>query len=424
MSTSPLEEPPRRGDATDSPVIVDRRAPTTGSAYLPSARMAAAAGALILVAVLGSFAASPLFPIYADRWQLTPAQIALAFAGYPVGVVLVVTLLGGLSDRIGRRAAMLGGVALVLAACLVTATATSLPALVAGRIVQGMATGMVSATTAAALLDFHPRGTRAGTLTHAVCTTLGMGLAPLMSGLLADHTRYPLVLPFVVIGAAALVPLVLLFRTPADRRTTQRVRLVRAVRVPRDILLPFSIAACSLMTLNGCMALFGTFGSRILAEGAGVTAAGGAGGLLTLLIGMTLLSQLLLNRLDAIRSVCFGVVAITTGAGATALALHLGSPAVTVTGAALIGFGGGLTLLGATRLIGESAPTHRRAEIFAAWMVAAFATLGGSSLLSGLALTGALLPAVLTVATGVIALLCAYTLVAGAVHARRGRAPR
>lgn len=383
--------------------------------------MAAASGALILVAVLGSFAATPLFAIYADRWQLTPAQVAVAFAGYPVGVILVVTLLGGLSDLVGRRAVMFGGVALVLAACLVTATAASLPALVAGRVVQGMATGMVSATTAAALLDFHPRGTRAGSLTHSVCTTLGMGLAPLMSGLLADHTRYPLVLPFVVIGVAALVPLILLVRTPADRRTTRRIRLVRPVRVPRDILLPFSVATCSLMTLNGCMALFGTFGSRILAEGAGVTAAGGTGGLLTLLIGMTLLSQLLFNRLDSTRSICLGVVAVTGGAGATALALHLQDPAATVTGAVLVGFGGGLTLLGATRLIGESAPTHRRAEIYAAWMVAAFTTLGGSALLSGAALTGTSLSAVLTVATGIIALLSAYTLGAAALDARRRR---
>ncbi|TBL35243.1 MFS transporter [Verrucosispora sp. SN26_14.1] len=395
--------------------------PPDAPAYRPSVVMAAASGALVLVAVLGSFAASPLFAVYAQRWDLDPAQVSLAFAGYPVGVIVVVTLLGGLSDLIGRRVTMLLGVALVLLACLVTAAATTLPVLVAGRFVQGMATGMVSATTAAALLDFHPRGTRAGSLTHAVCTTLGMGFGPLIAGLLADHTAYPLVLPYVVIGAVALVPLVLLLRAPADRRTAGRVRLVRTVRVPRAILLPFSIATCSLMTLNSCMALFGTFGARILTEGAGISTAGGTGGLLTLLVTMTLLAQIAANRVPAARSVGLGVLVIAAGAGTTTAALHLASGAVTIAGTVLVGTGGGLVLLGATRLIGYWAPTHRRAEVFAAWMVAAFATLGGTSLLGGLALGGVALTTVMAVATGGITTLAAYTLVAVAVQARRDR---
>lgn len=406
----------RDGTATAAP-----RTPARGSAYRPSAVMSAASGALILVAVLGSFAASPLFAIYAERWDLNPAQVSLAFAAYPVGVIVVITLLGGLSDLVGRRVTMLLGVALVLLACLVTAVATSLPILVAGRVVQGLATGMVSATTAAALLDFHPRGTRAGSLAHSVCTTLGMGFGPLLAGLLADHTGYPLVLPYVAIGAAALVPLVLLLRAPADRRATGRVRLVRPVRVPREILLPFSIAACSLMTLNSCMALFGTFGGRIFTEGAGISTAGGTGGLLTILVTMTLLAQLAANRLSAARSVSIGVLVIVAGAGTTTAALYLAATVATIAGAVLVGAGGGLVLLGATRLIGDSAPTHRRAEVFAAWMVAAFTTLGGTSLLGGLALGGVALTTVLTVATGGIVVLATYTLAAVVVQGRRDR---
>lgn len=385
---------------------------TTAPARPTSALMTAGAGALIIVAVLGSFAATPLFPLYSAHWGLDPTQISIAFTGYPVGVILVVTLLGGLSDLIGRRWTMLLGVALVLVAFAVTALASSLPVLVTGRVIQGMATGLVGSTTAAAMLDFHPKGIRAGSLAHAICTTLGMGLGPLVSGALAARVANPLVVPYLVIGALVLVPLTLVVRAPRDRRVGGRVRVVRPVRVPRSIWLPFSVAACSLMTLNGCMALYGTFGARILTEGVGSTSVGGTGGLMTLLIGMTLAAQVLLNRLRSTLSVCLGVFGIAIGAGVTAFGLHDTSATATLTGTALIGFGGGLTLLGATRIIGDHAPPERRAEIFAAWMTAAFATLGGTSLLTGLALRDAPLTRVMTIAAVVIAVFSAYTMVA------------
>ncbi|WP_433385808.1 MFS transporter [Micromonospora sp. KLBMP9576] len=372
--------------------------------------MAAGAGALQLVALFGSFAATPLFPLYSAAWDLEPAHVSVAFAGYPVGVLIVMTLLGGLSDLIGRKWMLLLGAALVLTAFVVTAAAWSLPALVAGRIVQGMATGLIASTSAAALLEFHPRGPRAGSLAHAVCTTVGMGLGPLLSGVLAEGTDRPLVVPYAVLAALALAPLALVLPAPGDRRVTGGARMVRAVRVPRGIWLPFSVAALSLMMFNGCMALFGTFGSRILAEGAGRASTGGTGGLLSLLLGSTLLAQLALHRLPAARSACLGVLGTAAGTATTALALHVASAPATFAGTALIGFGGGLTLLGANRLIGEYAPAHRRAETYAAWMVCAFVALGGASVATGLALGDTSLTLVLTGASGIIALCAVYAL--------------
>jgi len=372
--------------------------------------MTAGAATLMICSLLTSFASSPLFPLYTARWDLRPWQVSLAFVGYPVGVLVVVLLLGGLSDRIGRRTTMLLGAGMIVLACAVTAVAWALPVLVAGRVLQGVASGIVAGTTAAALQDFHPRGPNAGSVTHAFCTSLGMCVGPLMAGGLASRVSAPLVVPYVVIAVFALVPVLFVLRAPGDRRVAGPARIVRAVSVPRSIWLPFSIAAATLMTLNGCMALFGTFGARILEEGAGISSTGGTGTLLTVLIGMTLVSQLALRKVPAPVCVTLAAPTIAVGAGVVALALLETSAVATFAGAALIGFGGGLALQGGTRMIGAVAPLDRRAEMYGAWMVIAFVMLGATSLVAGLALGDAPLSGVMAVAATVFLALAAYVL--------------
>ncbi len=372
--------------------------------------MTAGAATLMVCSLLTSFASSPLFPLYTAEWGLRPWQVSLAFIGYPVGVLVVVLLLGGLSDRIGRKTTMLLGAGMIVVACVVTAAAWALPVLVAGRVLQGMASGVVAGTTAAALQDFHPRGPNAGSVTHALCTSLGMCVGPLMAGGLASHVSAPLVVPYVVIAAFALVPVAFVLRAPGDRRVDGPARIIRPVSVPRKIWLPFGIAAATLMTLNGCMALFGTFGARILAEGADISSTGGTGTLLTVLIGSTLVSQLTLRRLPATTCMTLAAPTIAVGAATVAVALYTTGAAATFAGAALIGFGGGLALMGGTRLIGAVAPLDRRAEMYGAWMVIAFVMLGGTSLVSGLALGDAPLSGVMAVAAATFTVLAAFVL--------------
>lgn len=381
----------------------------------PSLFMTAGAATLMVCSLLTSFASSPLFPLYTAEWGLRPWQVSVAFMGYPVGVLVVVLLLGGLSDRIGRRTAMLLGAGMIVVACAVTAVAWALPVLVAGRVLQGMASGVVAGTTAAALQDFHPKGPNAGSVTHSLCTSLGMCVGPLMAGTLAPlvsqwHASAPLVVPYVVIAVFALVPVAFVLRAPGDRRVAGPARIIRPVSVPRKIWLPFSIAAATLMTLNGCMAVFGTFGARILSEGAGISSTGGTGTLLTVLVGSTLVSQLALRRLPASTCILLAAPMITVGAGTVAAALYMTSAVATFAGACLIGFGGGLALMGGTRLIGAVAPLDRRAEMYGAWMVIAFVMLGGTSLVSGLALGDAPLSGVMAVAAATFAVLAAFVL--------------
>ncbi|TCI96345.1 MFS transporter, partial [Aeromicrobium sp. IC_218] len=54
--------------------------------------------ALLLLSVGSSALPSPLYPVYADAWHLTPVMLTGAFAIYVIGLLLALLSAGSLSD--------------------------------------------------------------------------------------------------------------------------------------------------------------------------------------------------------------------------------------------------------------------------------------------------------------------------------------
>lgn len=79
------------------------------------------------------------YPLYAAEWHLTPAVTTSIFAVYPLLVVGTLILFGDISDYIGRRMAMLLGLAASLIGVLLFAAVPTVLWLLVGGLSWGSA---------------------------------------------------------------------------------------------------------------------------------------------------------------------------------------------------------------------------------------------------------------------------------------------
>lgn len=102
--------------------------------------------------MLGLFMVLPLLALYVtDMPGATPAMIGLALGVYGLSQALLQVPFGWLSDRIGRKPVILGGLAIFALGSVVAALADSVHGIVLGRALQG--TGAIASTVMALVAD-------------------------------------------------------------------------------------------------------------------------------------------------------------------------------------------------------------------------------------------------------------------------------
>jgi MFS family permease len=159
-----------------------------------------------------STAPSALYRLYADRDDFSSLTITIVYAVYVVGVVMSLMLAGHVSDWYGRRRVLIASLALAILSAFVFLSSESLTALVAGRVLVGLALGAGIATATAYISDLDADASGMPTRRSGIVSTLanvgGLALGPLIAGLLAHYAQHPLALPYVVFAVALAVGLV------------------------------------------------------------------------------------------------------------------------------------------------------------------------------------------------------------------------
>ena len=142
--------------------------------------------AISLVDMIGFAIVLPLLPFYALKLQATPSQVGLIIAAFSVAQILSAPVWGRLSDRYGRRPALLIGLLASAVAYLVFGVADALWLLFASRIVQGAGGGTTGVAQAYVADSIEPsqRAKALGWLSAA--TGAGFMVGPLI-GSLASH---------------------------------------------------------------------------------------------------------------------------------------------------------------------------------------------------------------------------------------------
>ncbi|MYW19238.1 MFS transporter [Streptomyces sp. SID2955] len=225
------------------------------------------------VAVAFSTVPTPLYPLYERRDGFGAFTVTVVFAVYAVGVVAGLVFAGHLSDRAGRRPVLVAALLSEVAAASLFLAWPALPGLLAARFVTGLGVGTATPTATAYLQDLHARARpgegpgRFETVSSAA-NIGGLGVGPLVAGLLAAYAPAPVRTPYAVFAVllATAAGLVLALPETVARPARPSPYRVQRVRVHGGPVLFGRAVACAWSGL----AVFGLFTS--LAPGFVVTA--------------------------------------------------------------------------------------------------------------------------------------------------------
>ena len=144
--------------------------------------IAATASMIVLDGMDGQLLANAL-PSMTREWNLPRTAFATASAAAPFGMMLGGVLGGMLSDRIGRKTALLGMVLVFAVPTLAAAFVNTIPMLTLARFVAGIGLGGAMPNAAALVAEFAPLGQRPLAITATiVCIPLGGFLGGLIAG--------------------------------------------------------------------------------------------------------------------------------------------------------------------------------------------------------------------------------------------------
>lgn len=214
-----------------------------------------------LTAMAFSTVPTPLYPLYMARDGFSTFMVTVVFATYAVGVVISLLLAGHISDWTGRKKVLLPAIALELAAALLFITTTSLPGLLVARFITGLGVGMITATATAHLHELHSAH-RPGASPHRfelVSTAAnigGLGVGPLVAGILAQWVAVPLRTPYIVFAVLLVLGLVAVALTPE----TVEEQFAKPTYRPQRISIDHGDRSRYLAAAAGAFASFAVFG--------------------------------------------------------------------------------------------------------------------------------------------------------------------
>lgn len=328
-------------------------------------------GVAFAVTMVGTTLPTPLYPIYAEQFAFGELMTTVVFATYAVGVTAGLLLFGHWSDQLGRRPLLLAGLGLSAVSAIAFLLPGALGWLFVGRFVSGVSAGIVTGTATATIVDLAPdHGQARAGLVAAAVNMAGLGVGPLLAGVLAQYAPWPVRLCFVVdlVLVAIGVLCVLGVEEPVHRSTALSLR-PRALRLPPEIRAVFTRAAIAGFAGFAVLGLFTAVSPAFLGQVLGEHNKALIGAVVLVTFASSVAGQTQSGRLGLDRALLLGCVALIVGMVVVGTGLGTHVLVLLVLGAVVAGYGQGLSFRAGLSSVADASPPEQRGEITSTFFV-------------------------------------------------------
>src|SRR5690625_1447043 len=291
------------------------------------------------IGMTGTTLPTPLYPLYQHALHLSSLIVAVIFATYAFGVLAALMVTGPWSDQVGRRPILIGALAAAFISSLLFLAGGSLWILLVARAFSGLSAGLFTATATVAVVELAPghRKVHAAMLA-AVVNMGGLGLGPLLAGMISQYLPWPLHLVYALYLILLLAGFAMVWMSP---ETVERPRHPRLGR--QRLALPESVRSVFIPAAAACFAGFALLGlltslePAILGRVADMTNRAAIGSLIFLVFVASLCGQFLQRRFVDRARLPVACAVLALGAGLLAVSMAVGSTGVLVLGAVASG---------------------------------------------------------------------------------------
>jgi MFS family permease len=334
--------------------------------------------ALVLaVTMLGTTLPTPLYVIYQGRWHFSAAMVTVTFAVYAVAVIATLLLAGRSSDQAGRRPVLAAALGASAVSTITFILAPDVAALIAARVVSGLSAGLMTGTATATLTELIPASDhRRASLVATAANMGGLGLGPLVAGLLAQYAPHPTTLVFevylAVLAVAALI--VLLIPETVGVRTRPALRFA-GLGIPERGRGEFIAAGVAAFAAFALLGLFSSLVPGFIAGQLHQDSHAVQGAVVFLIFAVGTVTQVALSRFSGTRVVLAGLSLFLAALGLIVAALASSGIGLFLAGTVAGGVAVGAIFLGTLATANRLAPPGRRGQVISAFFVACYTGL-------------------------------------------------
>jgi MFS family permease len=369
---------------------------------------------------------TPLYPLYQARDGFSTFTVTVVFAVYVIGVLTSLLLAGQVSDLVGRKKVLTVALALELVAAALFLAEPPLSVLLVARLVTGLGVGLLTPTATAYLHDLHEAHRRgaSGQRFEIVSTAAnigGLGVGPLVAGILAQYLAAPLRLPYLVFGGLLLLGLVAVALTPETVETKSVKPPYRPLRVSagdgnRAGYLAAIVAGFASFAV---FALFTSLAPEFVSGTLHHPSHALAGLVVFAVFGAAAAAQPLTGVVSARARTSIGLLAQAAGVAVLAIGMHMANLAAFLLGGIAAGIGAAVLFKSAIGAVAGMAQPAKRGEALAGLYLVSFLGMAVPAVGLGLATRSTTAITAMTYFTGVLLALLA----AVGVLARRSPPP-